>query len=448
MKPELIKSIPKYIRQKIHKMDLKEFPQQERKVRFYSYLTKIRGELAKITVAVTNYYKQWCCKQVAAHGVKTEHCLLRDINYFNCSWISGFTVGWCDDGCTRANRKWFEKGWEQKKFTSTHPWTMPINLDFVDKFKEYQYSAFRKLDGDCVVAYLKLYGKFPQVEFLLKFGLSEMRNNLAIVKRIATNMKFCKWLIDNKAELAARKYKIQVINKAFKMGKTPQQAKTYIDSWNDLKSGSHRFKELLEMLGNELKQFCDYLLNQYSDPNSYLDYLTACKYLRLDMTRPKNRYPSDFKKWHDRRIDEYAATKARADKKQRAAVYKQFDAVSEKYQHLQDCRPGEYAMVIARSPADLIHEGEILKHCVGKVTYEERVLSEESLIFFVRSSEKLDIPFVTVEYSPASKRVLQCYGYHSKRPDDTVLDYVNNVWLPYANKGVKKFKEVTMDEAA
>ena len=35
------------------------------------------------------------------------------------------------------------------------------------------------------------------------------------------------------------------------------------------------------------------------------------------MTLPKNRFPHDFKRWHDIRIDEYTTEKAMQDEKQR-----------------------------------------------------------------------------------------------------------------------------------
>ncbi len=79
-----------------------------------------------------------------------------------------------------------------------------------------------------------------------------------------------------------------------------------------------------------------------------------------------------------------------------------------------------------------------LKHCVGRMNYEKKMAREETLIFFVRDIAAPDVPFVTVEYSPSRKQVLQCYGYDSKKPDDSVVDFVNKVWLPYANRTVKK----------
>ena len=79
-----------------------------------------------------------------------------------------------------------------------------------------------------------------------------------------------------------------------------------------------------------------------------------------------------------------------------------------------------------------------MHHCVGRFNYDQKFVREESLIFFIRTKEYPDTPFVTVEYSPSLKAVLQCYGDRDSKPDDSVLHYVHDIWLPYANKTLKK----------
>ena len=64
--------------------------------------------------------------------------------------------------------------------------------------------------------------------------------------------------------------------------------------------------------------------------------------------------------------------------------------------------------------------------------------SQETLIFFVRKIEELDKPFVTIEYSLKYKQVLQCYAYKNSKPEEKVLEFVNNKWLPHANKQLEK----------
>ena len=156
------------------------------------------------------------------------------------------------------------------------------------------------------------------------------------------------------------------------------------------------------------------------------------------MSLERNLLPRDFRRWHDIRIDEYRTAKVVENGQKRKELYDRFAEIAEKYTCLQHNKQSAFVAIIAKSPAELITEGDALHHCVGRFNYDQKFVREESLIFFIRTRERPDTPFVTVEYSPSLKAVLQCYGDRDSKPDDTVLHYVNDVWLPYANKTLKK----------
>ena len=155
------------------------------------------------------------------------------------------------------------------------------------------------------------------------------------------------------------------------------------------------------------------------------------------MSLSKNRYPHDFRCWHDIRIDEYKTLRAQQDAEKRKELYAKFQAVAEKYLSLEHSRYA-FTVIIAKSPADLIREGEALHHCVGRMNYDQKFVREETLIFFIRNKEEADKPFVTVEYSPSQRKILQCYGDRDSKPSQSVLYFVHNKWLPYANRKIKK----------
>ena len=158
------------------------------------------------------------------------------------------------------------------------------------------------------------------------------------------------------------------------------------------------------------------------------------------MNEEKNRYPHDFKYRHDIRIDEYNTEKLKKDEEQRKAFYAKFAAVASKYLGLEYDKKSVYIAIIAQKPSDLTREGELLHQCVGRMGYDQKFAREETLIFFIRNISSPDIPFVTVEYSLEKHKILQCYGYHDSKPDTEVLNYVNNIWLPYANRKVRKIQ--------
>ena len=182
----------------------------------------------------------------------------------------------------------------------------------------------------------------------------------------------------------------------------------------------------------------DYIERQNTNFYSYRDYLNACQYLGLDMDEEKNLYPHDFKRWHNIRIDEYRSVKALKDEQERKEFYDKFAAVATKYLTLEYDKKSVYIAIIAQKPSDLTREGELLHHCVGRMGYDQKFAREESLIFFIRTREQPEVPFVTIEYSPSPKRVLQCYGDHDSKPDDCVMEFVNKKWLPYVNRKLKQ----------
>ena len=122
----------------------------------------------------------------------------------------------------------------------------------------------------------------------------------------------------------------------------------------------------------------------------------------------------------------------------RSELVQKFCEVAEKYLPLQHNKRSAFICVIAKSPADLIREGEFLHHCVGRMQYDLRFAQEESLIFFIRTKAQQNKPLVTLEYSLKTHKVLQCYASYNKKPDDKILHYVNKVWLTYANRTIKK----------
>ncbi|MCD7728566.1 MAG: PcfJ domain-containing protein [Clostridia bacterium] len=428
-----IKPIPKYIEKQIiskAKHDAAHFGYS----RFYAYLAVWHKELVKVTVAVKYHRKKWYCKQVAVHHIHRDYCYIKDINYY---YIGGYVAGWYEQGISKVP-KWYEStNWYACEDKYFDPYAPIINLEVIDKFPEYKYSAYRLYKGERIFKYLRLYEQYPQLEYIMKLGLDKFAFSTMILRKCAKDKAFCKWLARNRQELADNYFYVSVIMRAYKTGKPLKLLQCYEKAKKSLQS-EDSFKQFKPDFKGETERLIDYIAAQQTSTNSYFDYYRACLYLGLDMTEPKNRYPHDFRRWHDIRTDEYKTAVAIANEEKKKALYADFASVAEKYSALQHDKRGAFICVIAKSPEDLIEEGKYLHHCVGSINYDQRFIKEQSLIFFIRTREHPDIPFVTVEYSLASHRVLQCYTDHDHKPDDSVLHYVNKVWLPYANKTIKK----------
>ena len=431
-----IKPIPKYILAAIKKKDATLYPSSSGLNRFYAYLAIWNKELVKVTVAVKQKNRKWYCKQVAVHGIHSEKCFVKDLEYCYLTGM-GFRVGWCDEGLQHY-RKWFEDGkWYHANDNGYDPYALIINPSLVYKFPEYKYSAYDLYKGVDVLQYLRLYEKYPQVEYLVKLGFKEYVHSKQLLREVGKSKAFCNWLIKNRTEIVAHKYYISTILSAFTSKRPLDEVQAFEARKKELICNKS-LKHLREVFKHELESFFAYIDKQKTHLHSYKDYLEACEELGVDMTEKKNRYPHDFKRWHDIRIDEYATKKAELDAEQRKQFYDDFANIAKKYMPLQRHLKEGFVCIIAKSPAELIREGKVLDHCVGGMGYDQKFVREETLIFFVRLASAQDNPFVTVEYSISEHKVLQCYGKSDTKPDEKVLDFVHNKWLPYANRKIKK----------
>ena len=437
MNAKYIKPIPKRIEKRILAYDAKYGGNKG--LRFYAYLTMIRKELVKITVAVRNKNKMTrLIKQVAIHGVYSDKCLVKDIEY---NYMGGYRVGWYDEGIKYPYnlRPFYNDGvWYEVDFKYFNPWAPVINPKFALSLPQFCYSAVDIQNPPCIITYLRTYLKYPQLEYLVKAGLGKFADSKMILKKIGEDKAFRKWLMAHREELLRQHYYVDVVLRGYRTGKPLETLQSYREVKINLRN-NNTLAPIRELFtGTERERFFDYISKQNTNANTYLDYLKACNYLGLDMTLPKNRFPHNFKYWHDMRIDQYATARAEADRKAKQELYEKFARIAEKYLPLEHDKRSAFICIIAHSPADLIREGELLQHCVGRMNYDQRFIREESLIFFVRTKEQPNTPLVTLEYSLRSHKVLQCYGEHDHKPSEEILHYVNKVCLPYANRTIKR----------
>jgi hypothetical protein len=429
-----LKPIPKYIENKIRAYDKIACPTQT-SLRFYAYLTVIKKELVKITVAMrNNRKKQQFIKQVAIHGLYSDKAFVRDLEY-NFLGVCAYRVGWYEEGISHY-RAFFNTGkWYMVDFKYYNPFAPVVNIELA--LKLFPYSAIDLYHPVCPIRYLRVYIRYPQAEYLIKLGLSQYAERKTILKKIGKDKKFCKWLIVNRPLLQSQYFYADVILHAYATGKTLTE--TQKNHERKLKFVHERSYTLLRQrfTGANLDRFLAYTESQNISYSAYNDYYRACTYLEMDMTEEKNLFPHDFRRWHDMRIDQYHTAKAMKDAEERQELYAKFAAVAEKYLPLQRNNKA-FVVIIAKSPNELIHEGEILHHCVGRMNYDQKFAREESLIFFLRNADEPDTPFVTIEYSLKSKKVLQCYGDKDSKPSESVLEFVHTKWLPYANRKLKQ----------
>ena len=163
MNANYIRQIPKRIENRILSYDAKHG--DNKGLRFYAYLTTIQKELVKITVAVRNKGKRMrLIKQVAIHGVYSDKCLVRDIEY---NYLGGYRVGWFAEGIKYPYNMppFYNDGkWYAVEYKYFNPWAPVVNVKFALSIPQFRYSAVDIQDPPCIITYLRTYLKYPQLE--------------------------------------------------------------------------------------------------------------------------------------------------------------------------------------------------------------------------------------------------------------------------------------------
>jgi hypothetical protein len=359
--------------------------------------------------------------------------------------MGGFSVGWYAEGITAGRRYWEDGKWYTADDKYYDPFSHTINPEYAYKNPMYKYSAVELFKGSDILGYLRTYEKYPQAEMIVKLGLpSSLALSKQILEKVGKDKAFRKFLGRNRDTLTSGNiYYISSILNAYKLNKSIDEIQTFEARKKAL--NSRYFKAVREIAKADYDRFFKYLDKQEINLTLYSDYLRACRELNVDMSKDKNRFPHNFMHEHDVKIDEMrTAIEAKNEQRRKEReeeekhLVENFVNVASKYMPLQSLENGAYVVYIAQSPEQLVKEGEALHHCVGKLGYDKKFAKEQSLIFFVRSATATETPLATIEYDPKRNEILQFYANRNSKPDEAVTDYVNNVWLPHANKAIKK----------
>ena len=289
---------------------------------------------------------------------------------------------------------------------------------------KYKYCNFN--GQEYLMDYLNTYIDYPNLELLSKLGI---RPSKTLLKKAMKDKQFCKYLSQNKEDI--NRYGSVATLMAYKNQISVKEA---YDNLNVSKEIGANIPEIRDTKIDRVRLF-QYLKGNNISFRLYDDYLKAIKYLNMNLEDTKNIYPREFMRMHDLRIQEYDAALIKDDLKKKRALNSKFKKVANEYSILN--LNGRYLVVIAKDIKELLSEGNILHHCVGKMGYDKKMADRKSLILFIRQKENPSMPYVTMEYSLEKRKILQIYGDHDSKPSEDVLDFVNNKWLKYAKKQLK-----------
>lgn len=149
------------------------------------------------------------------------------------------------------------------------------------------------------------------------------------------------------------------------------------------------------------------------------DYYKMLEFFKVPITK-QNRAPKDLKKQHDLLVERY-----------NAVIHERRDEASKKALEyvnswFRDYEKDGYCIVIPKTRADFIREGQALSHCVGSEHYYNNHIAGAKMIFFIRKVVDKDKPFCTAEIDMTTFQVLQRYGFGDSVPPKEIKDFIKS----------------------
>lgn len=156
--------------------------------------------------------------------------------------------------------------------------------------------------------------------------------------------------------------------------------------------------------------------------HDWKDYIGWCLDLGYDMRDEYVLMPPDFRKAHDRLLEEEKRRKDEAIRKKQERINRKVDLVLKELRGMDPLhmQTKKLMIVIPSSAEDLKKEGQALHHCVS--TYTERVAEGKTTILFVRKTAHPEEPYFTMEWKDG--KVAQCRGMHNCAMPPDVKNFV------------------------
>lgn len=134
---------------------------------------------------------------------------------------------------------------------------------------------------------------------------------------------------------------------------------------------------------------------------TWRDYLNMADSLKMNTKNDQIARPKDVKRAHD----ELVLIKQKAGlEKQARQIEKKWPKVNKQLPKLKKFgfTDGGYTIVVPEKVLDIVREGTLLGHCVHTCDYYfDRIQKDESYLFFLRKSDRPDMPWYTLEVEPS-----------------------------------------------
>ena len=290
------------------------------------------------------------------------------------------------------------------------------------------------------IQYLERYRQMPQIEMLVKIGLPEIVKKLlgygfGIVydehaKTPDTFLGIRKCRVRQLIQKKGNADLLEAMKTEYQMGCvwTAEQLEHIAEAGLDRgKIELATAYMSLQQLLNRIKKYakCEWETRcanaeqrLKNTATTYMDYLSMRLALGYDLTNTVYQQPRDLPAAHAQMVLE--SNEKEADKRL-AEVKTAYSNIRKQYRKLRNqyfYEDEQYLIRPARSAEEIVLEGRILHHCVGRDMYLRKHNDGESYILMLRQQANPEIPYITVEISKKYDKILQWYGAHDKKPDE------------------------------
>lgn len=346
-------------------------------------------------------------------------------------------------------RVFFVNGKEQKDFHKYNPWsgknfwddcnlagmsnivlkTGKVYRGNFEEIKEtsYKYACIEDeiINSDYVdiIQYIETYNYMPAIEILHKLGMTKLKKYAVAHGRwsglfnpSAKNgpdvLKITKQRFNDMRQLNGDERLLRV----FQYEKTNNKVFTEkeIDSFVKHKLDVGDLDVLLRYA--TLTKLINYMDKQKDRTwSDYKDYIRMCENNNRDMTNPNKVYPRNLGEAHQRELRAYSIMKEKITLEEKNKKNPNIKKDAAEYNRRYKFQDEKYIIRAPKDAAEIVMEGVLLDHCVGRMGYIESMNRKETVILFLRKKSDRKIPYYTLEVKEG--KIRQAYGKGDKKPD-------------------------------
>lgn len=322
----------------------------------------------------------------------------------------------------------------------------PIMIETYKEMKGtmFQYSALEEYVQQAKtvnpIDYFERYIETPQIEMLVKLGLTGVVNELlryryGIVmneyakrpdKFLGIRKERVRQLIEKKGDIEL----LEVMQTEYRLGEEWKYEQLEHLKETGLRRGQIEVATEYMSIQQLLNRISKYAECEYDTGCSsaierikqtatiYTDYLSMRIALGYDLHNTVFQNPRDLRNAHEKMVTESNKKKA---EKRLAEVRIRFPNIRNNYRKLRKrffYEDERFLIRPARSAEEIVIEGRTLHHCVGGDNYLEKHNEGNTYILMLRQQEDKETPYITVEIGAKNQKILQWYGAHDKKPDE------------------------------